>query len=287
MGQDSGPVGRGSRSDQSVGLLPFGRLVLSVEEVRQLWSFVHGDIMASGIRVRLRESLGLCPRHTWAYAVVEIELWLTGAGRRGGHQPFDVSVLYEDLLGRVAAGLARPATVLHRHPESVLVPQGSCPICAELVPAEVSGPRLGYAASNSAALTVEANTLEFTARWCVESVGEWGGRVCPDCRTMAGDAMDREREPGDDAWLCRVHLLARGLPPEGLLPRVVEHLVDVRDRLQRLNMSMTVGGAPAVPADDASWIEALGFFAGWALPLYLADRSIHPRSSTTERTTAS
>ena len=273
MRQDSGPLGPPGRSDQSVGLLPFGRIVLSVEEVRHLWSFVHGDIMASGIRVRLRESLGLCPRHTWAYAAVEIELWLTGAGRRGGHQPFDVSVLYEDLLGRVAAGLARPATVLHRHPESILVPRGSCPICAELVPVEVSGPRLGYAASNSAALTVEANTLEYTTRWCRETVGEWGGRVCPDCRKLAGDATDAA--PGEDAWLCRVHLLVRGLPPEGLLPRVVEHLLDVRERLQRLNASMTVSGAPAAPADDASWSEALGFFAGWALPLYLADQPIH------------
>jgi hypothetical protein len=210
-----------------------------------------------------------------------VELWQTGAGRRGGHQPFDVTVLYEDLLGHVAAGLARPTTMVRRHPESILVPRGPCLICRQVVPEDHPGARLGYAASNSAALTSEANTLEYTSGWCVETAPEWRGRVCPDCRTTAGDATSAA--PGEDAWLCRVHLLGRGQPPEGLLPRVVEHLLDVQDRMQRLNASMTLNGAPATPADDASWIEALGFFAGWSLPLYLADKPTS-RSRSIERT---
>lgn len=121
-------------------LLPPGPLILDVEEVRQLWSFVHGDIMDPGIRVALRESLGLCPRHAWGYALVEIELWQTGGGVRAGHQPFDVGVLYEDLLGYVAAGLSRPRTLLHPHPESILRPRRPCYLCAQLVPAEAAGP---------------------------------------------------------------------------------------------------------------------------------------------------
>jgi hypothetical protein len=64
MRQDSEPVVGPDRSDPVTGLLPGGPLVLTVEEVRQLWSFVHGDIMEPGVRVQLRESLGLCPRHT-------------------------------------------------------------------------------------------------------------------------------------------------------------------------------------------------------------------------------
>lgn len=54
-------------------------------------------------------------------------------------------------------------------------------------------------------------------------------------------------------------------------------------RVGRLTASMTVDGAPATPADDASWIEALGFFAGWAFPLYLAGERTG-QSPSTERT---
>ncbi len=66
---------------------------LTLVEVVELWSFVHGDIMTGGICRLLRAHLGLCPWHTWGYAATEIELWQTGAGPRGGHQPFDVCVL--------------------------------------------------------------------------------------------------------------------------------------------------------------------------------------------------
>ncbi|QCB98989.1 hypothetical protein E5206_11600 [Arthrobacter sp. PAMC25564] len=41
--------------------------------------------MDGSMRRLLRASLGLCPRHTWAHAVVEIELWKAGAGARGAH----------------------------------------------------------------------------------------------------------------------------------------------------------------------------------------------------------
>lgn len=98
---------------------------LTPAEVVELWAFVHGDIMEGPIRQLLRAGVGLCPRHTWGYAAAEIELWQTGAGVRGGHQPFDVSVLYEDLLGQVAARLRKPGLFCHdlRH---VLIPQQEC-----------------------------------------------------------------------------------------------------------------------------------------------------------------
>ncbi len=80
---------------------------LSTEEIRLLWSFIHGDIMDSQTRGRLRDYWGLCDRHTWGYAVTEIELWESGAGTRGGHQPFDVSILYADLLDTMIQRLHR------------------------------------------------------------------------------------------------------------------------------------------------------------------------------------
>lgn len=64
----------------TVALLPVGPLEPSAKEVRQLWSFIDGDIMDGSMRRLLPASLGLCPRHTWAHAVVEVELWQ--AGRR-------------------------------------------------------------------------------------------------------------------------------------------------------------------------------------------------------------
>lgn len=150
------------RNKLTVAALPAGPLELSVEEVRQLWSFIHGDIMDGNMRRLLRASLGLCPRHTWAYAVVEIELWQAGAGARGGHQPFDVTVLYEDLLDHVADGLDRKSSLLHRHPDEVLLPAGPCRICQDMASPDLPGLRMGYANSNTEALTVEANGLAHT-----------------------------------------------------------------------------------------------------------------------------
>ena len=258
-------------------LLPRSSLLLTVEEVRLLWAFVHGDIMDGGIRVQLRDSLGLCPRHTWAYAVVEIELWQTGAGVRAGHQPFDVTVLYGDLLGHVAAGLTRPATPFRRHPESILTPSGRCRVCVELAPSGYSGMRLGYAASNSAALTDEANLYTWTRQWCVETVPIWRSLVCPVC-----DAGPRRmgRMVDEPRLLCRTHLRGLGQLSAALREDVAARLRELQQRMRRLNASMTQIGAPATPQDDASWVETLGFFAGWGLPLHLAAITEHPDERT-------
>jgi hypothetical protein len=258
------PAAQENAPDPAAALPPRAPLALDEEEVRQLWSFVHGDIMEPALRAILHDSLGLCPRHTWGYAVVEIELWQSGGGARGGHQPFDVGVLYEDLLGLVAEGLDRPATLLHRHPERVLAPKRRCRICTEMAGPEYTGHRLGYAGSDTAALTRKANLLEHTRSWCRETAPIWRGRVCPACDP------DRPAHP-DAAHLCRVHLIAQGPLEEDARHQAAEGLREVRTRLLRLTASMTVNGAPAGPAEDASWIEALGFFAGWGPPLWMAE----------------
>jgi len=266
------------RHEFTGALLPVGPLELSAEEVRQLWSFIHGDSMDGSMRRLLRASVGLCPRHTWAYAVVEIELWQAGAGARGGHQPFDVTVLYEDLLEHVAAGLDLKTSLLHRHPDEVLLPVGPCRICADMASPSLPGLRMGYANSNTKALTVEANGLAHTTAWCGETIPLWRGRVCPDCDP------DTPKGAGDPELLCRFHLTARRPLPEPLRHAVASRLREVRGRMRHLTESMTDYGAPVGHEENASWIEAVGFFAGWGLPLYLAGspREAEPGQETTE-----
>lgn len=265
-GTRSGPgIPQTPDRDRLTGVLvPVGPLELSVEEVRQLWSFIHGDIMDGSMRRLLRASLGLCPRHSWAYAVVEVELWQAGAGVRGGHQPFDVTVLYEDLLGHVADGLDQRTYLLHRHPDDVLVPVGPCRICEDMASPDLPGLRMGYGNSNTEALTVEANGLAHTGAWCRETLPLWRNRVCPGCGPGTAVAA------GNPVLLCRFHLAARRPLPEQLRHAVASRLRDVRGRMVHLTESMTDYGAPIGAEENASWIEAIGIFAGWGLPLYLA-----------------
>ncbi|MDP9989532.1 hypothetical protein J2S98_004722 [Arthrobacter oryzae] len=273
----SGTLETRERDNVTGALLPVRPLELSAEEVRQLWSFIHGDIMDGSMRRLLRASLGLCPRHTWAYAVVEIELWQAGAGVRGGHQPFDVTVLYEDLLEHVAAGLGRKGSLLHRHPDEVLLPVGPCRICEDMASPSLPGLRMGYANSNTEALTVEANGLAHTTAWCRETFPLWRDRVCPACDP------ETSKGAGDPVLLCRFHLTARRPLPEQLRHAVASRLREIRGRMRHLTDSMTDYGAPVGGEENASWIEAVGFFAGWGLPLYLASnpREAEPGPETT------
>lgn len=244
---------------------------LSPDEVAQLWSFVHGAIMDTGIRQRLRSFLGLCPRHTWGYAVVEIELWQSGAGFRGGHQPFDVAILYEGLLDQVADALDKPGRLLHRNPRSALIPQGTCYVCDLLHNPGVPGLNqmaTGYAGSRSADLAAEANQLMYTTAWCRETRPRWEAKVCRLC------AQDLGGSPADAVehctQLCRQHLAADDAVTLEGSQAVASELRDIAVRLRQLAQSMTKDGIPASAQDDSSWIEALGWFAGWNLPLALA-----------------
>jgi hypothetical protein len=73
-------------------------LDLTPAEVKQLRLFVRGAMMDLGVREHLWRSWGFCPRHTWAHAIVEVELV--------GGLPFGTAILYEDLAGELRA-LAR------------------------------------------------------------------------------------------------------------------------------------------------------------------------------------
>lgn len=252
-------------------LLPAAPLVLTVEEVGLLWSFVHGDILDTAVRGALLASWGLCPRHAWGHAVVEVELWQHGAGARGGHQPFDVVVLLDDLLESAARHLTPGTWLLHRQPR-VPTPQGRCWICrqAHEVPS-AGGLRLSYANSDPPSLAAEANTLTHTRGWCREAYPVWSARGCPLC---AGGAT-ASTEPGKDPFelVCRHHLETLGPISRPDADRIAMRLREIRARLGHLLSSMTANGAPATAAEDSSWIEALGWFAGWGLPRYLVTQA--------------
>ncbi|RPF28031.1 hypothetical protein [Georgenia muralis] len=241
-------------------------LRLTTEEVRQLWSFVHGDIMDPEMRRQLRASYGLCPRHSWAYAVVEIELWTYGPGARGGHQPFDVAILYKDLLEHAATELTR-RRILAANLASVLTAGAACRICEELSAAAPSGAPVGYAGSDTAALTEEANRLTFTTAWLRQTERVWRPWVCPVCAAEAGVPRDRQLTADDAGRTCRPHLLAARDLPRHTADRVGARLLETADLLGPLIESMTDRGRPATTEEDASWVAALGWFAGWAFPL--------------------
>ena len=246
---------------------------LSRDEVREVWSFLHGDVMEPGVRAHLRKALGLCPRHSWGYAVVEIELWVLGGGSRGGHQPFEVSLLYEDLL----ADVIRRLTHHRRWRWSVtdqLQVHASCRICDAVKPSgvEPTTPSTGYAGADTDVLTLEANARTFTTAWLKETQVIWCPSVCPACLSEA--ARDHDTTPigfsdQEIDTLCRRHLIAgdqvRNVDGQELAAR----LETLRRRLLRLLESMTEGGAPSTMDDDAAWVETLGWFAGWGSPLTL------------------
>lgn len=241
-------------------LLPGVEHELTVPEVRLLWSFVHGDIMNEEVRRALRRSWGPCSRHAWGHAVVEIELWEAGAGRRGGHQPFDVSILYEDLCAAMASAL-RAAHTGHARVR-VLRGDGTCPICRDLAGPGLPGLAIGYAGSDSDRLTAEADVMGFTAGWVRETAPVWLNRACPDCAVEAG----RDRTQGQQ---CRLHLATAGGGEADEAAAVIARLGSLAILLDELVQSMTDRGAPSTAAADAAWVEALGWFHGWRLPFAL------------------
>lgn len=227
---------------------------LTEQEVGALWAFLHGDIMIGGIRQRIREHWGLCSRHAWGHAVVEIELWEQGAGARQGHQPFDVGVLYMDLLEAMSHQLHHS-----RHsPRRALERQGSCYVCQQLdMSADEAKRQIGYAGFNSVGLTEETNRFAYTSSWLTETAERWQPQLCPQCL------------PGSHGLLCRQHLLDSN-PDDGAAAPTADYLDDVRGRLSVLINSMTELGDPSTPQADASWIQALGWFHTWSFPLDLA-----------------
>lgn len=237
---------------------------LTEPEVEELWHFVHGDIMQGGIRAHLRRSMGLCPRHTWAYAQVEIELWQQGAGSRGGHQPFDVCVLYDDLLGEAVRRLTTVHLPWHRSPAWALRAMGPCWVCSSLQHDDlhaVPGGR-GFAGSNTAALTAEANLGRHTLAWLDRTHGQWAGRVCPLCAQQLEYAIPTAGHgPG---IACRPHLELVDSFDASARDSLVDELLRLQQGVQRLAGSITARGPSSTRQADASWVETLAWFTGWA-----------------------
>jgi hypothetical protein len=241
-------------------LAPTSDTDLLPEEVRILWDFVHGDIMDGATRRRLVANRGMCTRHAWAYATVEIELWHDGAGARGGHQPFDVSVLYTALLDDVRSTLhGRPKAML-RH----LAGDGVCVVCADVKGPAPTGIIVTHAGMDLAELTVEANRMAYTAEWFAETAPVWSRVVCDQC------AADRSDAASEASIRCRRHLLVGAPPERAEFTRLAAYLGRLQRDLSLLTASMTQSGAPATSTVDASWVETLGWFHGWAFPLTLS-----------------
>jgi hypothetical protein len=265
-----------------------------IPEVRELWSLLHGEVMEPPVSRQLRRSLGFCPRHTWLYAAVEVELGTDPIGASPGHQPFDVCVLHADLLSHAAEQLREVAARRHYRPWGAARPlagAGVCLVCerlrcmeTELSPADRP---VGYGAADVRTLVAQVNRLAETARWCRETVDVWRGTVCPHCRdqflpaTLEPSIWDAdaasvpsEAEAGQPegplAPPCRRHLLD-GLPLSRDDAELLEtHVGSLRSRLVDLLEWMTFGGRRAASPDlRAAWIEALGWFAGWGVPLRL------------------
>lgn len=252
-------------------LLRQDRPQLDADEVRELWSFVHGDIMIGGLRDQLRAHLGLCDRHTWGHAVVEIELWKYGPGPRGGHQPFDVAVLYADLLDEVSQALRtyRPS---RRHPaEQLLSRRGTCRICDEI--AGDTNNIIGYAAQDTAPLLAEANQMEHTRDWVVSSAHVWQPRACPACQ---GTSAGHHAATAAVAVVCRRHLLDANRIDVPKARACASHLAGLAARLKRHLGSMTDSGSGSTLDEQTAWMETLGWFAGWELPLTLAGATAPP-----------
>jgi hypothetical protein len=230
---------------------------LTHEEVRILWSFVHGDIMNPGVRAQLYGYWGLCERHSWAYAVVEIELWESGGGARGGHQPFDVSVLYADLLARMRAEITRAH---RRHGQlRAITRSGVCVVCADIASEEPAEMAVTHAGMDLEKLTAEANRMEHTKSWLDETMRVWGPRVCPSCR--------RESVPEGEGQLCRMHL-ERILEQRAIDgAALTAYLEELERSVRQLTDSMTQDGKLSSPEADASWVGALAWFNNWTFPL--------------------
>ncbi|WP_143588005.1 hypothetical protein [Tersicoccus phoenicis] len=255
---------------------------LSVDEVRVLWSFIHGDIMNSQFRARLRAHHGPCERHAWAYAVTEIELWEQGAGRRGGHQPFDVAVLYTDLLEEMSTRLRRQR---RRRRDRILRRDGTCLICDDVRGRQPTRFVVTHAGFDPAKLAAEANRMRYTIAWLRETAPCWSPLVCPDC-------TDQPTTTGA-AIRCRPHLV---LHHADLTDHVLHSELDALDlwtaRLRALLGSMTAGGRPSTPEEDAAWVAAVAWFNGWRFPLTVVppipnDRSRDTGSRSTTRPSAS
>ncbi len=255
---------------------------LSPAEIRELWAFIHGDIMVGGIRQQLPASLGLCPRQ------------IRGVRGRGSRavDPRGRSAGRSPTVRRVRA-VRRPARPRRRTPArpGARAPPhpGHDPATARTV-SHLRRPgtgrreaclRVGYVGSGSVALAGEVTEFRYTTAWFAPTRNLWGTRACPACvrRTTATTVAGGAPRPGPDpAVLCPEHLRAPGAETGVSVPALSAFLADLGERVDGLGRSMRKGALPPTPVQSASWVEALGSFAAWDLPSYVTGplRTVEP-----------
>lgn len=211
-------------------------------EVKQLRAFMDGAIMEVDTRRHLWRSWGLCPRHAWAYVIVECELRA---------RPLGCSILYEDLLSRALRLLTTPhlapgATVGH------LRPRATCYTCDYLAIVERRGSEPGDPGLTEGVARV--NTRPVFSELVLGSRTTWEGRSCPRCLHGYGP-------------LCRPHVIQAGAAPGN---KAIVSLESTLDHLHTFVKSMTWRGPERTTELEASLIEALGWFTGWQWPAAVA-----------------
>jgi hypothetical protein len=221
-----------------------GALDFTETEIKQLWSFVDGAIMAPDIRDHLRKSWGLCPRHAWGYAVAEIEV------RRG--RPFSTAILYEDLARRADRLLGQQHKPWVRV-RSQLRTRSICFTCEYV--SMVDDRRGLREPTPSSPMLGRVNKRSRTLAMFEQLGGLALERACPCCL-------------GGGGLVCRLHLLERAGPPDAS----AHELGVLAARLRALVDSMNAKRSEIGPLEAVSWIEALGWFGGWDYARKLSDQ---------------
>jgi hypothetical protein len=235
-------------------LLPGDEHGLTAEEACALRGFVFSNAQTATLE-SLRDSWGLCDRHSWGEAIVEIELSRDDDGQHD-RSPFALATLYEDLLTfmtyRLTVGRSRLRGLALRGTEE-------CLICAELLVSEPPERPDGN-------VLAELHAMHQSGRRVRRSARLWQDKVCPECAEEAKLARTA-------AERCRPHLVAAGRTDAETAAELVDQLRNTRYRLRELLNSRSTE-VPVTPEGDSSWIEALGWFHGWGLPLALNARPV-------------
>lgn len=215
------------------------RIELSALEIDALSTFTLNDIMTNPVRERLRESWGLCSRHAWGQAAVELEF--VSVVTATAPATFECALLYDDLLRSMRLILGSKWLSPHR----ALSHRGTCPLCS----------RLRHMKMSETADSAEVKPLLIAGQLITESAQQWGSRQCPECsRSATGNIR------------CRPHLLEAGVDDKG---PVLKHLAELQHRLRSLIGSMSSQRDQNEPRDHSAWVETLGWFHGWDIPQFL------------------
>jgi hypothetical protein len=208
-----------------------GQEPLNPAEVKQLRWLLDGGIMHASVREELRRSWGLCPRHAWGYALVEIEL-------RGG-LPFSTSILVEDLLVECPRGGRGPWLGSRRRH---LAGSDDCPTCRYAT----AEPEVERSWSDEAELVSRADRMRMLVASRRSALTHW---ACPECL-------------GGGGLTCRPHLVGGA----AISRRLTDELHELAQRAQAYRRSTEPGEEHELDERTAiAWAEALGWLAGWGV----------------------